>query len=156
MAFQIKGLDPQPFAHLFGKSDDELKEMGISRYKVDSSPGYPDRVSLRDLDVGESALLLNYEHLPVQSPYRSRHAIFVHEGAGKPGHFFNKVPDVLKSRTVALRAFDRHDHIIEAELSEGEGIEQAIRRMFDNPDSVYIHAHFAARGCFAALIERSD
>jgi hypothetical protein len=30
-----------------------------------------------------------------------------------------------------------------------------IRRLFDNPEIVTIHAHNAARGCFAAKIERN-
>jgi hypothetical protein len=33
------------------------------------------------LEPGESVLLVNYEHQPAHSPFRSRHAIFVREGA---------------------------------------------------------------------------
>ena len=48
---------------------------------MDATPGYPDRIEMRDCVAGETVLLVNYEHLPVASPYRSAHAIFVREGA---------------------------------------------------------------------------
>ncbi|MFV3456565.1 DUF1203 domain-containing protein, partial [Mycobacterium tuberculosis] len=34
-----------------------------------------------EVDIGDAAILLNYEHQPADTPYRSRHAIFVREGA---------------------------------------------------------------------------
>ncbi|HTU62781.1 MAG TPA: DUF1203 domain-containing protein, partial [Polyangiales bacterium] len=77
MSFRISGLPAQPFAALFALSDQELAARDIIRMTVDRQPGFPCRVSLEDADPGESVLLLNYEHLPVASPYRSRHAIFV-------------------------------------------------------------------------------
>lgn len=155
MEFQIKGLDPKPFQEFYGQSDDALKEQGIIRYQVDEYPGYPDRVTLKDVKAGGTVLLMNYEHLPVNSPYRSRHAIFVQEGAQETDVIVDGVPESLLSRTLSLRAFDKHDHIIDADLAAGEDIEQTIRRLLENPDVQYIHAHYAQRGCYAALIVRS-
>jgi hypothetical protein len=39
-----------------------------------SALGFPCRVSLVDAEIGESVLLVNYEHLPAASPYRMRYA----------------------------------------------------------------------------------
>lgn len=155
MAFQVRGLDPKPFQKYYGKSEEDLKELGIIRYQVDEYPGYPDRVTLTEVEAGGTVLLMNYEHLPVDSPYRSRHAIFVKEGAHKADLFIDKVPDSLARRVLSLRAFDKNDHIVEADLAEGEAIEPTIRRLLENSDVQYIHAHYAQRGCYAALIERS-
>ena len=41
---------------------------------ADRKPGFPCRVSLVDAEIGESVLLVNYEHLPAASPYRMRYA----------------------------------------------------------------------------------
>ncbi|MEO7861978.1 MAG: DUF1203 domain-containing protein [Nitrospirales bacterium] len=74
-------MSPEPFRQLYGLSDDELASQGARRYVVDAKPGFPDRVEVRDLEIGETALLLNYTHQPADTPFRSSHAIFVREGA---------------------------------------------------------------------------
>lgn len=155
MPFKIKGLDPQPFQHLYGKSDAELAELHISRHKVDAYPAFPDRVSLAHVPVGETVLLLNYEHLPVDSPYRSRHAIYVHEGADTAFEAENTLPAVLTTKPMALRGIDAGGSILDADLVAPDAITDTIERMFSDPAIAYIHAHFPARGCFAARIDRA-
>ena len=80
--FVIRGLDPARFQALYGLGDAALAAAGVVRMRVDVSPGFPCRVTLTDVTPGEDVLLLNYEHLAVPTPYRSRHAIFVREGGG--------------------------------------------------------------------------
>jgi hypothetical protein len=81
MSFVISGLAPGPFRHLFGLSDAMLAEVQVVRMIADAKPGFPCRITLEDAEPGEALLLVNYEHLPVATPYRSAHAIFVREGA---------------------------------------------------------------------------
>lgn len=155
MAFEMFGLEPADFSPLFGLSEEALAEQSIVRILVDECPGYPDRIGLRDMAVGETALLLNYEHLPVNSPYRSRHAIFVSEMPQEAAHYVNEVPDVMARRILSLRAFDDKGHILHADLATGEEIEAMIEAFLRDPSVVYIHAHYAKPGCFAAEIRRS-
>ena len=84
MDFRITGLSPESFRPLFGLADTELARHGAVRRLVDCKPGYPDRIELRDADIGESVLLVNFTHLPVATPYRSSYAIYVREGAIRP------------------------------------------------------------------------
>ena len=105
MDFRITGLSPEPFEPLFGLSDAELGRHGALRRTVDRNPGYPDRIELRDSDLGESVLLVNYTHLPVETPYRSSYAIYVREGARSRYDRINEVPQQLRSRLLSLRAF---------------------------------------------------
>jgi hypothetical protein len=155
MSFQIRGLDPILFEHLFGQSDEDLAAQNITRHRVDTFPAFPDRITLEPIKVGGSALLLNFEHLPVQSPYRSRHAIYVQEGADRAFDAKNTLPPILKASPMALRGIDGDGCIQDAELVEGEAVYDAIERMFADDTISYIHAHFAARGCFAAKIDRA-
>ncbi|WP_323038434.1 DUF1203 domain-containing protein [Gemmobacter sp.] len=155
MTFRIRGLTPDPFRKYYGLSDAALAEQGVVRYHVDEQPGFPDRITMQDLAPGDTALLLNYEHLPVSSPYRSRHAIFVKEGAETPYEALDTVPDVMRRRIVALRGFDDRGFILDADLAEGDAIQPLILRLFDNPDIAWIHAHYAKRGCYSGLIERA-
>ena len=152
--FVIRGLDPAPFMALYGLSDAALDEQGVVRMAVDAKPGFPCRVSLEDGDVGEMMLLLNHEHLPVDSPYRQRHAIFVREGAVEPAQFENEVPEQLAIRTLSVRAYDAEGMMTDADLVEGRELATLIDRFFADPSVTYLHAHNAKRGCFAARIDR--
>lgn len=155
MTFRIRGLSPDPFRRFYGLSDAALAAEGVVRHHVDEHPGYPDRITMQDLRPGDTALLLNYEQLPVASPYRSRHAIFVKEGAETPYEALDTVPEVMRRRIVALRGFDDRGFILDADLAEGDAIQPLILRLFHNPDIAWIHAHYAKRGCYAGLIERA-
>ena len=155
MSFRVLGLDPDPFSYLYGLSDADLAAAGAKRYVVDATPGYPDRVEVRDLDVGEQAILLNYEHQPADTPYRSRHAIFVREGASRALDLANAVPDAIRIRPISLRAFSDDGEMIDADLTDGDALVPLIEQFFSDPAIDYLHAHYAKRGCYAARIERA-
>ena len=154
MDFRISALPVAPFAPLFGLSDRDLAARGVVRRTADRRPGFPCRVSLRDADVGEPVLLLNYEHLAVPSPYRSRHAIFVREHAVECKPDVNEVPDALRFRLLSVRAFDIDGMMIDADVVEGAGVHQLIRHWLDDPQAQYLHLHNAKPGCFAARADR--
>jgi hypothetical protein len=153
MSYVVKGLDPQPFAELFGLPDDELASRGVVRMTV-TSPTFPCRVSLTDRDLGETVLLLNHVSHDVANPYRASHAIFVTEGAAEPAEYVDEVPPVFKARVLSLRGFDEQGMMAEAMLTQPGEADAGIRELFSNPEIVTIHAHNATRGCFSAKIER--
>lgn len=153
MSFRITGLPAAPFAHLFGLSDAELARHGARRYR---GPGNPDRISLRDTTGDETVLLVNHEHQPADTPYRSRHAIFVREGATTTFDAVDTVPDMLRNRLLSLRGFDAAGMMVDADVVDGMAAERLIERLLAQPEISYVQAHFARRGCYAALIRRVD
>jgi hypothetical protein len=156
MTYAIHGLPAEGFKPLFGAADAALAAAGVTRMTVDKPVGYPCRISLEDAPVGATVLLLNYEHQPADTPFRSSHAIFVREDAGSPARYVDEIPAVLLRRPfISLRSFDATGFMIDAEVAGGETLEPAIRRLLDNPQADYLHAHFAARGCYAARIDRA-
>ena len=152
-AFRMTGLSARPFAHLFGLSDEALAAHHVVRYRVDAKPGYPDRVELRDAEVGESVLLINHAHLPDDGPYRSSHAIFVVEGASRTFDALDVVPEPLRIRTLSVRAFGRDGLMVDADLVDGRAVEDLIARFFRDPAVVFLHVHYAKRGCFACRVD---
>ncbi len=154
MHYRMTGLDPQPFMHLYGLSDEALKAHGVQRYAVDASPGFPDRVQLRDLEIGEFALLLNYQHQSANTPFRASHAIFIAEGATQAASFENQVPPVMQRRVLSVRAFDAAHMMVDGEVIDGQQLDTQIRQLFSNDQIAYLHVHYAKRGCFAGLVER--
>ena len=155
MDFKITGLPVASFSALFGLSDQTLAARGIVRQIADKRPGFPCRVSLQDANIGESVLLLNYEHLPVASPYRSCHAIFVREYASEARSSINEVPAMLRSRLLSVRAIDSRGMMIDADVVEGASVERVMSRFLENPQADFLHLHNAKPGCFAARVDRA-
>ncbi|PZF76581.1 DUF1203 domain-containing protein [Aestuariivirga litoralis] len=155
MAFRITGLSPEPFRHLFGLADDDLQRFGVKRYVVDMSPGYPDRIEMRDAEPGETVLLLNHVSQPADTPYRASHAIFVREGATQAYDAVDEVPPVMRRRLLSLRAFDAGGMMRDADVVEGTAIEPVIARFFADPAVSYIHVHNARQGCYSGRIDRA-
>ena len=155
MTYSITGLPVEPFQPFFGLTDAELAKHHIVRMVADAPVGYPCRVLLEDARPGDSLLLLNHEYQPADTPYRGRHAIFVNEAATAPRTFVDEIPPVLSVRkAISLRAFDAQDMMIDADVVAGAEVEAAVLRLLENPETVYLHAHNAGRGCFAARIDR--
>ena len=154
MSFRITGLPADNFAHLFALSDEELSARGAVRKIADGrNPGYPCRVSLTDSQAGDELLLVNYEHHQVDSPYRMRFAIYVRRGE-TTYDAVDRVPAQLRTRTLAVRAFDADAMMVGWEMVEGRELEGAIARLFTDAKAAYLHVHFAAPGCYAARVER--
>ena len=155
MSFRITGLPAERFAHLFTQSDAELAAQGAVRQTADArNPGYPCRVSLTDSKPGDELILTNYEHLDVDSPYRMRFAIYVRKGEETYDQV-DEIPEQLRLRTLAVRAFDASAMMVGWELTEGRDLEAAIERLLAAPRAAYLHIHFAAPGCYAARVERA-
>ncbi len=155
MDFRISGLSPEPFRHLFGLSEEELARKGVKRYVADKKPGFPDRIAMRDVDLGERVLLLNHVCQPADTPYRATHAIFIGEGSEVPYDRVGEIPEVLRVRLLSLRAYDSQHMMIDADVVDGSEVEPVIRRLLANPQVAYIHAHNAKRGCYSCRIERA-
>jgi hypothetical protein len=155
MEFRVSGLSPDPFHHLFGLTDAELREFGASRVVADRPLAYPDRIELRDAEPGERLLLVNYTHQPVRNAYYASHAIFVLEGAQRRYSRVGEIPPVMRARQLSLRSFDASDMMLDADLVHGSVAEQSIGRLLADPHASYLQAHYATRGCYAARIERA-
>jgi hypothetical protein len=154
MPFRVRGLDPAPFAALYGLPDDELTARGARRVRVGPDGGVPDRVELRDLAPGETALLVNHLHQPADTPYRASHAVYVKEGAMQPRVVDGRLPRVMTRRLLSLRAFDASHMMVDADVADGTAADVRIVAMFADARVAYIHAHYARPGCFAAVVER--
>lgn len=154
MSFQIHPLPRSDFQGAFAMAPEELRAHAIDEKIVDSFPGAPCRISLVDVPAGERVLLMNYEHLPDDSPYRARHAVYVWDKAVEAHPAPGDVPDVITRRVIAVRGFSETHRIVTAEIAEGEAIAPTITAIFENPDVAYIHLHNAKHGCFAAKVTR--
>ena len=154
MSYKITGLSPDPFAHLIGAPDEVLTAAGAVRVKAGADKGWPCRISLEDAKADESLILLNHVSHDVATPYRSACAIYVRENARVTAEYIDETPPVFEGRPMAFRAFDKDGMLRNATLALPGEADAKIRALFESNEVVYIHAHNAAHGCFAAKVEQ--
>jgi len=152
MKFRFQGLSVEPFRPLFALSDEELAARGMRRMIADAKPGFPCRVTLEDAQPGERVLLVNYEHQPAHTPYRSIGPIFVRESAAGAYDGMD-VPPVLAGRLLSLRAYDADGMMVEADVVQGDEVEGALTRLFAREGATVVHIHNAKRGCYSCSVQ---
>jgi hypothetical protein len=154
-SFQVSPLPLDDFAPLFRLTDSELRSRGMKRVVADSKPGFPCRVSLDDAEVGETLLLLPYEHHPVAGPYRSSGPIFVRERATPAAPGVNEVPPCVRERDMSVRAYDDDGMMVRADVTRGKDLADCVSRLFADERARYLHVHNARPGCYAFRIDRA-
>lgn len=153
MNYMVSGVSPDSFRPFFDLPDEALAAKGISRCIAEDDQ-YPCRVSLAHAAKGEELLLLSYEHQAANSPYRAKGPIFVRKVANAAAQISNQLPQPFLTRLLSVRAYDKDDAIIEAEVVDGNEAEALIIKLLAKQNVAYIHVHYARRGCYAGRIDR--
>ena len=105
MSFQIIPLAAELFASV-SRTDEAMHERRqVHRLVADTAQGYPCRVSLRDAEVGDELVLLEYQHQPAESPYRASGPIFVRVGQPAANLAPGEIPPMLRSRLLSARGY---------------------------------------------------
>lgn len=154
-SFQFVALPHERFEHLFSLSDEELQVAGARRVIVDEKPGSPCRVSLEDVEVGETALLIHFVHHDVASPYRGSGAIYIRKGARTVTPALDEIPFMFTHRLLSVRGYDDSGMLIVTEVSKGNALREVIARLFDNGSVSYLHIHNVGPGCFNCSVGRA-
>ena len=154
MSFQIHALSPIQFEPFFAMSDSELAKVRAVKKIADAKPGFPCRISLADAEIGETVILLNFEHQPAESPFKAAHAIFVRENAEQAFPEIGVVPELFETRLVSIRAFDDKHYMVDADVVDGSRLSESIPNMLQDKTVAYLHLHNAKLGCFAARVTR--
>jgi transcriptional regulator len=67
----------------------------------------------------------------------------------------DRVPEQLRTRMLAVRAFDANAMMRAWEVVGGQQVEEVIERLFKDADAAYLHVRYAAPGCYAARVDRA-
>ncbi len=134
---------------------DQLRSAGGPVFVADKHPGYPCRQCLLDAKAGDELVLVSHDPFPTASPYRSASPIFLHRAPCTPHKPTAEVADQQRLRTLSVRGFDTEAMMLDASITDGTGLHDAIVRLFDNPQIDHLHVHNAERGCWAVSVERA-
>ena len=153
--FRFLALNADTFAPLRSMTDEQLAERDARWVTVDESPGYPCRVTLQDAVVGERVLALSHVHHDVAGPYRAAGPIFVRPDALTATPSPGEVPAFFGHRLSSLRAYDAAGVMIDATVTAGTQLGEAVVSLFKNPRVAYVQVHNAKPGCYMATVVRA-
>ena len=129
--FQIIALQEKEFNNLFLMDEEELKILGQSKW-LQIRSGFPCRVSLKDAEIGEEVILLNYQYHFVNSPYKANGPIFIRKGATTAMLDVNEIPDTILHRYLSVRGYNIDSMLVDARVTEGVNLREMIDDVFDN------------------------
>ncbi len=153
MSFLINSLPSTAYNALHALSDEDLLNHNAKRLPVHAKPGYLCRISLEDINIGETVIVVNHEHQPHKTPYHAIFAIFINETSKQFHSEAGKIPDALLPRFLSVRAFNAQHYLVDADVCKGTALADCIHKLFSNNDVSYLHLHHAAHGCFIAQVD---
>jgi uncharacterized protein DUF1203 len=120
---------------------------------VDTRDSAPCRHCLQWAKPGERVILFPYDAVPAGRPYSETGPIFVHAEACRR-YEEQAYPSEFREGRV-FRAYNFDQDLIDARQLDGEEPEAVIETLFENPDTAFVHARSATRGCYTFGVERS-
>ena len=153
--WQVKNIEQEICDRMFRMSNQELQQNNAVKRIIKEPFSAPCRLTLTDMNPGDEAILFNYFHHNVDSPYRAMGPVFVKCNSKKCKLSTNTLPEiVLPQRRFSIRSFDVNSMTIDAEIVLGENFRSYVDEKFQNKDVNYLQIHFAAYGCWAFDIFR--
>ena len=119
---------------------------------VEEPESAPCRHCLQWAKPGERVILFPYDAVESGKPYSETGPIFVH--AHQCARYEEADYPVEFRQGRVFRAYNSGQDLIDAILPNGESPEAVIEKLFENPDTAFVHARSATRGCFTFKIER--
>lgn len=155
MNFKITAIENK-YNYLFNLNEEDLASKGVVKMIVDKKPGYPCRVTLEDVEIGEEVILFSFEYHKTDSPYKAIGPIFIRKNAKKANLNINEIPEMLFKRLQSLRVYNKNGIMIEAKTLEGKEIRKEIESIFSNDLANYIQIHNANPGCYNCQVNRTE
>jgi hypothetical protein len=120
---------------------------------ADSPNGYPCRHCLRWAKPGERLVLFPFAGIPNGHPYSESGPIFVHEDRCERYKTINEYPAEFRAGRV-FRAYNSNFDMIDAQPVNGSEPETVVEKLLQNPETAFVDARSADRGCYTFRMER--
>ena len=119
----------------------------------------PCRHCMRQTRPGTDLILLRYSPFSARSrsPYAERGPIFLC-GEDCAAHSpSDRLPEIVTSRQVNIRAYDARDYMLYAhsQLADGREAEGVAAKLLEEPGVRQVHIRTALHGCFLCAVERA-
>ncbi|KGJ94840.1 DUF1203 domain-containing protein [Colwellia psychrerythraea] len=122
--------------------------------------GEPCRDVLRRAAVGEELILASYCPFSIPGPYKEYGAVFVLAKQSSEWVNYDEFPipnnatNDYFGEIFVLKAYDKYESIIAAQLVTPENVEQIITEYFQQTKASFLMARYAAYGCYSLRLDR--
>jgi uncharacterized protein DUF1203 len=129
---------------------------GVADVWVAHEPRFPCRHCLAEAALHSKVLLISYQPLQQQTPYAGRGPIFICADDCEAFGGTKKLPEIVASRHINLRAYDGLGKMLYgySKLARGEDAGPEIASMLEDKEVAEVHAHTAMHGCFLCKFVR--
>jgi hypothetical protein len=103
---------------------------------------------------GERVILFPYASIPSGHPYSETGPIFIHADDCDRYGAINQYPGDFRNGRV-FRAYNAGYDMIDAVIANGDDPEAVIEKLFTNPQTAFVQARSATRGCYTFGVERA-
>jgi len=151
---------PIPLAFLKRVRSEGIDDLGQPVKRVVARGGEPCRDVLRRARAGEELILASFTPFSKPGPYKEYGPIFVLAHASDEPIRRDALPaagsptNYLREQFV-IRAYSAAEEIIDAALIHAPTLADTVDRLFQSPDTAFLHVRFPTYGCFACRIDRS-
>lgn len=157
MAWQLHTLDPRFLSRARQQGLDDL-EQPVCR--LSAAGGEPLRDGLRRARAGETILLASYSPFALAGPYKEYGPVFLCASASTQplppiGSVLASGHDYLGEH-MALRAYDAGQTLLDAVIVPRAVLAAQLAAWGDRPEVQTLMLRFAAYGCYALQLQRSD
>ncbi|CAN5562164.1 DUF1203 domain-containing protein [soil metagenome] len=121
---------------------------------ADSPTGYPCRHCLHWAQPGEQLVLFPFASIAPVRPYSETGPIFVHAQPCPVYEANGQYPPAFREGRV-IRAYNAQQDMIDAEVAGDRDPETIIEKLLANPETKFLQARSADRGCYTFAIERA-
>ena len=126
--------------------------------KTSEGDGVPCRHCLRDVEEGESYLILAYRPFPKLQPYAETGPIFLHATRCERAVDTSAIPPMLSKREAHLiKGYGADDRIVygTGKIVASVDLKNEARRVLKQEDVAYVHVRSATNNCYTCRIDRA-
>ncbi len=121
---------------------------------ADEPNGFPCRHCLHWAEPGERMILFPFPSIPAGHPYAESGPIFVHEDPCQRYEETARYPQAFRQGRV-FRGYNSNFDMIDAQSGNDASPETVVEKMLRNPETAFVDARSADRGCFTFRMERA-
>jgi hypothetical protein len=126
--------------------------------RVSDGEGAPCRHCLREVPEGKGLILIGHSPFTRLGPFREVGPIFICSEACARYAARERLPEVVRSRLVQLRAYSVEEEILydHSTLLPGTEVEAALPPVFQDPRVAFAHLRSGLNGCFLCQVEACE
>jgi hypothetical protein len=120
--------------------------------------GTPCRHCLSEVPEGRGAILIGHSPFTLPGPFREVGPIFVCAETCEPYATPERLPEVVRTRLVQLRAYSAGEEILypHSRVLPGTEVEAALAPVFEDRQVAFVHLRSGLNGCFLCRVEAAE